>query len=68
MRLYMEGRTVDMGHEPPRRSVAAVTGLQPILLQNLDVFADEARPGDFAVALFRFPMRKLRQRHIGTAS
>jgi hypothetical protein len=46
--------------------VAAAFG--GILLQNLDVFTDGVRPGDFAVALFRFPMRKLRQRHIGTGS
>jgi hypothetical protein len=41
----------NIGHEPPRRSLAAVTGLHPILLQ----YFDGVRPGDFAVALFSFP-------------
>jgi hypothetical protein len=44
-----------MGQFLPHQLTGGAAALHQILLQNLNVFADGVRPGDFAVALFSFP-------------
>jgi hypothetical protein len=44
-----------LGQELPRHLTGGATAMPPILLQNLNVFADGVRPGDFAVAFISLP-------------
>ena len=46
----------------------SMSAIRRILLQNLHVFADGVRSGDFAVALFCSPDEGAAERHIGTAA
>jgi hypothetical protein len=53
--VVMPGLRRPPHQELPRHLTGGATAMPPILLQNLNVFADGVRPGDFAVALFSLP-------------